>query len=165
MFSFCRFLCSSVYGSQCNFLVVGESNVAIGKTATGNFRWYPEDAIDGDLTTVAASGQTGYDKWLTIDLQATHYISRVVIYNGGDGKSCTAVWMGCTLRSFMQGRCICLPCNTRILHNSVSLIRTRWFMHFPCKIKTEFTPLDWRLWFKSNFHVSAEHTDASVLGR
>ena len=153
MFSFYRFLCCSVYGSQCDFLVVRESNVAIGKMATGNFQWYPRRAIDGDLTTVASSGQTDYDKWLIIDLQASHYISRVVIYNGGDGKSCTAVWMGCTLRSFMQGRCICLPCNTRILHNSVTLIRT------------EFTPLDGRLWFKSNFHVSAENTDTSVLSR
>ena len=76
---------------QFDFLVVGESNVAIGKTATINSNWRPESAIDGNLTTVTGSYQTDSGKWLTIDLLAPHYISRVVIYNGGDGKSYTAV--------------------------------------------------------------------------
>ena len=102
--------------------------MAIGKTATINSnyspgyfrRWNPGHAIDGDFTTVASSGQTDSDKWLTIDLLGPHYISRVVIYNGGLGKSYTAVceWAILNLYTEMMhaGSVIYLPCHTRILH-------------------------------------------------
>ena len=118
--SFYRFQCCSVDKPQFDFLVVRESNVAIGKTATINSNYSPGNAIDGDLTTVTGSGQTDSDKWLTIDLQAPHYISRVVIYNGGFGKSHTAVceWAILNLYTEMMhaGSVIYLPCNTRIFH-------------------------------------------------
>jgi len=68
MLSIYKSPCCLVSRPQFDFHVVRESNVVIGKTTTGNSIYRPGNAIDSDLTAMAASDQTNTDKWLTINL-------------------------------------------------------------------------------------------------